>query len=40
MNYQQTQLRRLKTEYFLNGATLVGAIWVISALISEILKRI
>ena len=40
MNYQQTQLRRLKTEYFLNGASLVALAWVTTALISEILKRI
>jgi hypothetical protein len=40
MNYQQQRLRELKTECFLNGASLIGLIWVTTALISEILKLI
>ena len=29
-----------KTEYFLNGASLVAVAWVLTALVGEILKRV
>jgi hypothetical protein len=40
MNIHQIKQRELKTEYFLNGASLVALAWVTTALISEILERI